>query len=309
MDISIVIPAYNEEKNVEILYKKIKTVLDRLNKKYEIIYIDDGSTDDTFNVLKNIHLQDKNVKIISFRRNYGQSAAFDAGFKAANGDITIAMDADLQNDPEDIPLLLAKMDDGYDVVSGWRFGRRDPFLKKVSSKFANAIRRLISREKIHDSGCSLKAYRKKCFKDLDLYGEMHRFIPTLLLWKGFKVGEVKVRHYPRKHGKTKYGIWRILKGFLDLLVVMFWQKYSARPIHLFGGFGLLFGTIGFLVGLYLIIMKIIYGVLLSNRPLLLLSMLLMILGVQLVIFGILADILIKIYYKGRKNYGIKKELK
>ena len=308
MDISIVIPTYNEEENVILLYKEIKAAMDGLKKEYEIIYVDDGSIDGTFSNLEKLNSKDHKVRIIKFRKNFGQTAAMDAGFKAAKGKIIIAMDADLQNDPADIPVLLRKMDEGYDVVSGWRYRRNDPVSKKFISVIANAMRKTLTGEKIHDSGCSLKAYRKECFDDLNLYGEMHRFIPALLMWKGFKVGEVKVNHRPRKHGKTKYTLSRVVKGALDMLVVLFWQKYSTRPIHLFGGLGLISGLLGFIIAVYLTIMKIFYGMSLSNRPLLILSVLLMILGVQLVMFGFLADILIKVYYKDSKNYSIEKVL-
>lgn len=304
MDISIVIPTYNEEDNVLPLYKEIKAAMDGLKKEYEIIYVDDGSTDRTFSNLEKLNSKDRKVRIIKFRKNFGQTAAMDAGFKAAKGKIIIAMDADLQNDPADIPALLKKMDEGYDVVSGWRYKRNDSISKKFISLIANALRKMLTGEKIHDSGCSLKVYKKECFDNLNLYGEMHRFIPALLMWKGFKVGEVKVNHRPRKHGKTKYTISRVVKGALDMLVVLFWQRYSTRPIHLFGGLGLLTGLIGFLVALYLAIIRLFYNVSIANRPLLLLSVLLMVLGVQFIIFGIVADILIKTYYKDSTNYGI-----
>lgn len=310
IDISIVIPTFNEEKNVRLLYNELRPVLDKLNKKYEIIYVDDGSTDRTYDELVSMNNADKIVKVIQFRKNFGQTAAMDCGFKSAQGKVIIVMDADLQNDPNDIPRLLEKMDEGYDVVSGWRYNRRDPFSKKVFSKVANIIRRNLTGEKIHDSGCSLKAYKKECFDDLDLYGEMHRFIPALLMWKGFKIGEIKVNHRKRKHGKTKYGIKRLLKGFLDILVVKFWMQYSGRPIHLFGGLGILSFFFGFLIGIYLTILKLFFSQPLSNRPLLLLSMLLVILGVQLFMFGVLADIMIKNYFSGngKSIYSIKNKV-
>lgn len=310
LDISVVIPAYNEQENVELLYRKLKPVLDKLKKKYEIIFVDDGSKDNTFGVLKQLHAKDAAVKIIKFRKNFGQTAAFDAGFKHAAGSVIISMDADLQNEPEDIPKLLAKLDEGYDVVSGWRVNRKDSFSKRLFSLFSNMFRMFLGEDaKIHDSGCSLKAYRKACFDDLDLYGEMHRFIPSLLFWKGFKIGEVAVKHNPRKFGTSKYNFTRLIKGFLDLLVVNFWMRYSARPIHLFGGFGLLMMLFGFLINVYLVWLKFAYGATLSNRPLLLLGVMLVLLGVILLIFGILADIMIKIYYRGpRAAYSIEKKL-
>ncbi len=309
-DISIVVPAYNEEENIPLLYRQLKAVLGKAGKEYEIIFVDDGSTDGTFKILEGLHSRDKKLKAIKFRKNFGQTAAIDAGFKAASGKIIVVMDSDLQNDPEDIPRLINELDKGYDVVSGWRFDRKDNPGKKFFSLISNSIRKSITGEKIHDSGCTLKAYRKECIKDIDLYGEMHRYIPSLLSWKGFKIGELKVRHNPRKFGKSKYGIRRIFKGFLDLLIVKFWMQYSARPIHLFGSFGLLSLFLGFITGIYLVIGKFAYGIALSNRPLLLLDVLLIIIGLQFILFGILADIMIKVYYseKDREPYSIEKKL-
>ena len=309
VEISVVIPAYNEQENVGILYRKLKPVLDRLRKKYEIIYVDDGSTDKTFDVLVQIHKKDKSVKVIKFRKNFGQTAAFDCGFKQAVGDIIITIDADLQNDPEDIPNLLSKLNQGYDVVSGWRVKRNDTLMKKLTSKFSNFLRRAITGDNIHDSGCSLKAYRRECFKDLDLYGEMHRYIPSILLWKGFKITEIPVKHYSRKFGSSKYSFTRLFKGFLDLIIVKFWMQYSTRPIHLFGFFGIIFSIFGFIIGAYLTFIKFFEGMKISNRPLLLFCILLILLGAIFIVFGILADIMIKIYYKDDiKTYNIEKEL-
>lgn len=308
-DLSIVIPAYNEEKNIIPLYKEITGVLKKLNRDYEIIFVDDGSKDRTFTLIESVTKKDKKVKVIKFRKNFGQTAALDAGFKNSKGKIIIAMDADLQNDPNDIPRLLNKIAEGYDVVSGWRYKRKDGFFKNSFSRIAHLLRALITKEKIHDSGCTLKAYKKECFKDLDLYGEMHRFIPSILSWKGFKIGEIKVNHRKRKYGKTKYGLMRLIKGLLDLIVLKFWMQYSARPIHLFGGAGILSLLLGFLIGTYLIIVRTIYKTPLYNRPLLLLVILLIVLGIQLFALGLLADIMVKNYYKkGGKYYKIEKEL-
>ncbi|MEM3373690.1 MAG: glycosyltransferase family 2 protein [Candidatus Woesearchaeota archaeon] len=319
LDLSIVIAAYNEEHNVSELYKKITNVMQKLIQKqkseknleinsYEIIFVDDGSTDNTFYILQDLAEKDKNLRIIKFRKNFGQSAAWDAGFSYAKGKIIITMDADLQNDPEDIPKLLLEMKNkNLDVVSGWRFNRKDSFTKKFFSKLAKFFRNIIINDKIHDSGCSLKAYKSECLQDLELKGEMHRYITEILALKGYKIGEVKVNHLPRKFGKTKYNLIRLPKGFLDLLVVAFWQKYSARPIHLFGSFGILMTFFGFLTGIYLLYLKFFKAVPISNRPLLLLSILFVILGIQFIIFGLIADILIKLYYSGgKKNYSIEK---
>lgn len=308
-ELSVVIPAYNEQENVELVYKKLKPVLDRLKKRYEIIYVDDGSTDNTFGILKRLHEKDSNVKVIKFRKNFGQTAAFDAGFKQASGTIIISMDADLQNDPEDIPKLINKLDEGFDAVCGWRVNRKDPLMKRLASITSNVLRQFVTDDKIHDAGCSLKAYRKECFEDLDLYGEMHRYIPSILAWSGFKITEVPVKHNPRKFGRTKYNYTRLLKGFLDLIIVKFWMQYSARPIHLFGGFGILSLVVGLVIGVYLAFIRLFYRVAIGNRPLLLLSILLVILGVILIVFGILADIMVKVYYKTtKKSYSIEKKL-
>lgn len=306
MDISIIIPAYNEQDNVKELHKRITTVMSPFKKSYEIIFVDDGSTDNTFKELEQISKKGKNTKVIKFRKNFGQTAAWRAGIDNSQGNLIITMDADLQNDPKDIPKLLNKINQGYDVVSGWRYNRKDQFFKRFFSLFSRFLRRLIIKNQIHDSGCSLKVYKKEALKNIELQGEMHRFIVELLTLKGYKVAEVKVSHHPRKKGKTKYNLIRLPKGFLDLIVVMFWQRYSSRPIHLFGGFGILSSFFGFIIGLYLLYIKFMYKVAIANRPLLLLSALLIILGIQFIIFGIITDILTKLYYKDNKNYNIEK---
>ena len=305
--LSVVIPAYNEEKNLEILYEKLKSVLDRLKHEYELIFVDDGSTDKTFEVLEKLHKKDKRVKVIKFKKNFGQSAAMRAGFDYAHGDIIISMDADLQNDPNDIPALLNELNKGYDVVCGWRYKRKDSLSKKIFSKFANFLRNHLTNEKVHDSGCTLRAYKKECVKDLELFGEMHRYIPALLLWKGYKIGEVKVNHHPRKYGKTKYGYKRILRGFLDLLLITFWQKYSFRPMHIFGTLGIFSVIVGFLGGFYSIYLKIFKSVDLSDTALPLFAVFMVMIGIQFIISGLLADITIKNYYSNeRKNYLVER---
>lgn len=301
--LSVVIPVYNEEKNIEILYNELKEALKEYN--YEIIFVDDGSRDDTFNNLIKL----KDVKIIKFRKNFGQTAALSAGFREAKGDYIVQMDGDLQNDPADIPKLLRKLD-YYDMVSGWRYNRNDSFSKKFLSKLANSVRRLLISERVHDSGCSLKAYRKECFEDIDLYGDMHRYIPALLGWKGFKVGEVKVNHRSRKYGKTKYSYQRLIRGFLDLLNILFWRKYSSRPLHIFGGVGILLTSFGFLLGFYAAYLRIFKNVDLSDTFLPVIAVFLAIIGVQFFISGLLADISIKNYYaNGKKSYSIERIVK
>lgn len=305
-DLSIIVPAYNEEKNVPLLYEKITAVARRMKVPHEIIFIDDGSRDQTLARLTAIGSSDPSVIVIKFRKNFGQTAALDAGFKAARGRVLVPMDADLQNDPDDIPRLVAKLNEGYDVVSGWRVNRRDSRAKHIISRGANLLRKLLLHDRIHDSGCTLKAYRRECFENLTLYGEMHRFIPAILSLRGFKVTELPVRHHPRAYGTTKYSMKRVLKGFLDMLVVTFWMRYSTRPIHLFGTLGILTTLIGFLFGLYLTAIKLFFNEPIGNRPLLLLTILLIVLGAQFIIFGLMSDILIKIYYRDQPTYAIEK---
>lgn len=305
LELSIVIPVFDEEDNILHIVDSLVSVLNTYNHSYEIIFIDDGSTDGTFSALKDAHDANPCIKTIKFRRNFGQSAALKAGFDHAKGDVVISMDGDLQNDPVDIPVLLNKLNnEDYDVVCGWRADRKDTFSKKIISKFANLVRRNITSEFIHDSGCTFRVYKNECVKSLELYGETHRYIPAMLLWKGYKIGEVKVKHHSRKYGITKYNWRRVVKGFLDLVVISFWQKYSVRPIHVFGGLGFVLSLSGILLGSYMGIERLFFGVGLSDRPLFLLAILMVIIGVQFIVSGILADIMIKVYYgqDGMKNY-------
>jgi glycosyltransferase involved in cell wall biosynthesis len=306
MNLSIVIPTYNEERNVALLHDEIIKALQNAAAAYEMIFVDDGSSDGTFQALKGIHQRDGRARVIRFKKNFGQSAAMAAGFEHAKGDVVITMDADMQNDPADIPLLLEELSKGYDVVCGWRSKRKDSISKKLLSLFANTLRRRLTGATIHDSGCSLRVYRSECLKNLELYGEMHRYIPAILSWRGYKIGEVRTNHRPRAHGKTKYGSKRLIKGFLDLILILFWQKYSMRPIHLLGGSGLLLAIIGALLGLYLGIDRLAFGAPLADRPLFLLAILMIIVGIQFMVFGVLADILMRIYYGqgDRKRYTI-----
>lgn len=306
--ISIVIPVYNEEGSLTHLVKSLESVMKNVGSDHELLFVDDGSTDNTFSTLKALQQGDCHIKIIKFRSNFGQSAALAAGFHHSKGDTIISMDGDLQNDPLDIPLLLDKMNEDYDVVCGWRFDRKDRASKKLISKFANFLRRTLTGEDIHDSGCTLRAYKREAIEDLDLYGEMHRYIPAMLTWKGYKIGEVKVHHYPRQYGKTKYNWRRIIRGFLDLLVVSFWQRYSTKPIHVFGVLGVILTLIGTITVTYLGIERLYLNESLSDRPLFILAILMVVIGIQFVMSGILADILVKIYYgqSARKNYLIER---
>lgn len=291
--ISAVVPVYNEEGAVADLHAKIKTALDKIGRPYEIIFSNDGSSDNTLKSLTAL----SPVKIINLRRNFGQTAAMDAGIKAAQGHYIATLDGDGQNDPADIERLIAKLEaDDLDVVSGWRKNRKDTFMKKFSSRCAAFVRRRLINDGIHDSGCSLKVYKKECFNGVTLYGEMHRFIPAILKIKGFKIGELEVSHHPRTTGRTKYNWKRGVKGILDMFSVWFWKKYANRPLHLFGGMGVFLIIISFLSGLLALYKKLFLNQDLSNTSLTELSMFGFFTGIMFFIFGLLADILSKNYY-------------
>jgi glycosyltransferase involved in cell wall biosynthesis len=309
VDISIVLPILNEEKNLEELHSRLTESLAELGREYEIIAVDDGSTDSSFEVLKRIHERDPKLKVIKFRRNFGQTAAISAGFHHARGDIIITMDSDLQNDPDDIPRLLDKMDEGYDVVSGWRADRKDKFIsRRLPSILANKLIARMTGVKLHDFGCTLKAYRKEVTDNIDLYGEMHRFIPALAKWVGAEIAEMKVKHHPRKHGKSKYGISRTTRVILDLMTVKFLLTFSTRPIQIFGRLGMGSGVLGFLICLYLSIRKLFFKMsLLERMPMLLLGILLILVGVQLISMGLLGEIMVRTYHESQHKpiYTIK----
>lgn len=302
--LSVIVPLYNEEGNVKELYSRILAVCQKMGKSFEIIFIDDGSNDKTVEICRGL----QPLKLIQFRKNFGQTAAFDAGIKESKGEIIVTLDGDLQNDPADIPLLLAEMEKGFDVVSGWRFKRKDNLMKKFFSRGANLLRKFLVEDHIHDSGCSLKAYKAQCFKDIDLFGEMHRFIPAVLQLEGYCVGEVKVNHFPRLHGKTKYNWKRTIKGFVDMVSIWFWRKYSNRPVHLFGGGGMLFSLVGMGILIWMAVEKIFFNASLAQKIWPLIGVFLVMVGIQLFVFGLMADILIKNYYRNhrRMNYSIKK---
>jgi glycosyltransferase involved in cell wall biosynthesis len=298
-EISVVVPVFNEEDNVEKLHTKIKEECAKLGRTFEIIFINDGSTDRTAEKCRNL----SPLRLINFRKNYGQTAAFDAGFQAARGEVIITMDGDLQNDPADIAKLLEKMDEGFDVVSGWRFERKDSLSKKIFSRGANLLRKFFMQDKIHDSGCSLKAYKRECFEDLELFGEMHRFIPALLEIDGFKVGEVKVSHHPRISGVTKYNWKRAFKGFVDMVSIWFWRKFANRPLHLFGASGMVLSFLGGLILIWMFVEKVFFGESIGERIWPMIGVMLVLVGVQLFISGLLADILIKNYFKAKNHRG------
>jgi len=302
MDLSIVVPVYNEEENIQYLYDQLTAVLEPLGLEYEIICADDGSRDRSFELLAALAERDPRVKVIRFRRNFGQTAGFSAGFDYARGDIVITIDADLQNDPAGIPVLLDKMAEGYDVVSGWRKQRQDAALsRKLPSKIANWLISRTTGVQVHDRGCSLRAHRREIVKEMRLYGELHRFIPDIAAWVGARMVEVPVNHRPRRFGKSKYGIGRTFRVILDLITVKFLQSYSTRPIHIFGKWGLLCALAGFLLGLWLTFEKLILGHPIGTRPALTLSVLLMLMGVQLVSIGLLGEMNVRTYYEGQRK--------
>jgi len=300
MELSVVIPVYNEEENVEPLVGEIELALLALGKSYEIVIVDDGSKDGTFLKLKQLHKRLKQLKVIGLRRNFGQTAALAAGLAHAQGDVVILMDGDGQNDPADIPALLGKLDDGYDLVAGWRYNRQDSFLnRRLPSMIANRLISVTTHVKLHDYGCTLKAMRREVAKNLRLYGEMHRFIPAIAYERGARIAELKVNHRPRLRGISKYGITRTLRVVLDLLTVKFLSSYSTRPSHVFGPIGLGSGFLGFLIGLYLTAQKVFYGQDIGGRPLLLLGILLIFIGFQFVTMGLLGEMLARTYHESQ----------
>ena len=300
--LSIVIPLFNEVETIPMLAERLATALDRLGRSWEVIVVDDGSTDGSFEALARVHAADPRFTVIQFRRNFGQTPAFMAGFDAARGGIVVTMDADLQNDPMDIPLLMAKIDEGYDIVSGWRKDRQDRFLdRRLPSMLANRLISNVTDVRLHDYGCSLKAYRRDVLQHVHLYGELHRFVPALASQAGGTVAEVPVNHRARQFGKSKYGISRTIRVMLDLINVWFLGSYSTRPIHVFGTLGFASAAMGILVGLYLSFLKIFLGQSIGNRPLLLLAVLLVVIGVQLVTMGLLGEMITRTYYESQNK--------
>lgn len=293
LSISIVVPVYNEEGNVAKLHQEIKQMCESAGYDYEIIFINDGSSDKTDQICRTL----KPLKYIQFRRNFGQTAAMDAGIKASTKEFIATLDGDGQNDPADIPKMLDYMlEKQYDVVSGWRKNRKDTFMKRFISRGANALRYLLVHDGIHDSGCSLKVYRKECFKGINLYGEQHRFIPAILQIKGFKVGEVVVNHRARTSGRTKYNWHRTIKGFVDMISVWFWNKYASRPLHILGAFGILFCLLGGACGIWSVVLFLL-GYKMSNNiipPIL--TVFFMIMGVLMFVFGLMSEIMVKVYF-------------
>ena len=306
--LSVVLPVYNEIENLEILHSQLKGVLTNLGRTYEIIYVDDGSSDGSLAKLQELAEADDTVMVIQLRRNFGQTAALSAGIDYARGEIVICQDADLQNDPQDIPRLLAKLDEGYDLVSGWRKNRQDHWLwRKSTSALANWIISRVVDFKLHDIGCTLKAYRRELLNHIRLYGQMHRFIPALALQVGARVAEIPVNHKPRLYGHSKYGLSRTFSVILDLLTIKFFGSFISNPLRVFGGFGLGLMGVSFLVGILMVFQKFYYNVSLIQTPLLLLSSMLFILGFFCVLQGFTAELLIRTYHEsqGKPTYIIR----
>jgi len=292
--ISVVIPLLNEAESLPELSRQLEIVLERIaNGRYEVIFIDDGSTDDSFRVIQDIHARNGRFKAIRFRTNHGKSAALAVGFKESTGDIVITMDADLQDDPNEIPALIAKLDEGYDLVSGWKRKRHDPWHKTIPSKLFNTVTSSMSGIRLHDFNCGLKGYRKEVVHTVQVYGEMHRYIPALAHWEGFRVTEIPVIHRARQFGSSKFGISRFLKGYLDLLTVMFTTRYIRRPLHFFGTVGSLIAMIGLITDLYLAAEWFLGRTALSNRPLALFGVAMIIVGVQLISIGLIGELIVK----------------
>jgi dolichol-phosphate mannosyltransferase len=288
--ISVVIPVHNEERTVALLYEELGSALDPLGHSWEAVFVDDGSVDASFGALTRLHSANDNVRVVRLRRNFGKAAALAAGFAHAQGEIVVTIDADLQDDPSEIPRLLAKLDEGFDLVTGWKAHRKDPLSRRVPSKIFNWVTGRVSGLRLHDLNCGLKAYRAEVVRGLRLYGELHRFIPVLAHYRGYRIAEVPVNHRPREHGRSRYGVERYLRGFLDLLTVSFIGRYRYRPLHLFGGLGLLLGVFGLGVLIYLTVLKL-DGHAIGQRPLLILGVLLVVVGLQFFSLGLISELI------------------
>lgn len=300
--VSVIAPVYNEEDNIPILVERLLETCKTLSGPFEIILVNDGSTDRSGEILDQCARAHDEIKIVNFRRNYGQTAAMQAGIEYASGDIIVSIDSDLQNDPDDIPMLLAKLDEGYDVVSGWRKERKDAAIRRTMiSRIANAVISRISGVHLHDYGCTLKAYRRDVIKGVRLYGEMHRFIPIYASWMGAKVIEMPVRHHARRFGKSKYGLERTLKVILDLIVVKFLDRYLVKPIYVFGGFGIGSLMISGLAFIYMVYLKLAHGVSMIATPLLMLTALTLLVGIMSILMGLLAELMMRTYFESQQR--------
>jgi dolichol-phosphate mannosyltransferase len=288
--ISIVIPLHNEERSIALLYDELQAALEPLGQEWEAVFVDDGSVDGSFAALTRLHDANENVRVVRLRRNFGKAAALAAGFSQARGEIVVTIDADLQDDPAEIPRLLVKLDEGFDLVSGWKTRRRDPLHRRVLSRIFNWVTGRMSGLRLHDMNCGLKAYRAEVVRGMPLYGELHRFIPGLAQYRGFRVAELPVNHRPREHGRSRYGVERYIRGFLDLLTVSFIGRYRHRPLHLFGGLGLILGLFGVAILVYLTVVKAL-GHAIGERPLLTLGVLLVVVGLQFFSLGLISEML------------------
>jgi len=299
--LSIVIPVYNEEENLRPLWDELKRVLRRIKGRWEVIFVDDGSEDRSASILEKISRSEQRVRVLRFMRNFGQTAAMAAGIDHARGDVIVSMDADLQNDPADIPRLIKRMEEGYDLVSGWRRKRRDPLNKRIPSVIANWLISLLTGIKLHDYGCTLKAYSRNILKNVHLYGEMHRFIPVFASWAGARIAEEVVNHRPRGTGKTKYGLIRTFKVLLDLITIKFLSTFSTKPIYLFGGAGMVLTVGGIISGIVVLIEKYQLGAYAHRNPLLLLAIFLFLVGFQLILMGLIAELLVRTYHESQQK--------
>jgi len=288
--ISIVIPLHNEERSIALLYDELQAALEPLGQEWEAVFVDDGSVDGSFAALTRLHDANENVRVVRLRRNFGKAAALAAGLGQARGEIVVTIDADLQDDPAEIPRLLVKLDEGFDLVSGWKTRRRDPLRRRVLSRIFNWVTGRMSGLRLHDMNCGLKAYRAELVRGMPLYGELHRFIPVLAQYRGFRVAELPVNHRPREHGRSRYGVERYVRGFLDLLTVSFIGRYRHRPLHLFGGLGLILGLFGVAILVYLTVVKAL-GHAIGERPLLTLGVLLVVVGLQFFSLGLISEML------------------
>lgn len=310
LNLSVVIPTYNEEESIQELYARLLAVLEATDLTWEIIFVDDGSTDGSFFRLQQLRSKDERVRVIQFRRNFGKTAALVAGFEATRGAVVITMDADLQDEPDEIPRLLQKLDEGYDLVSGWKKVRHDPLSKTLPSRLFNRVVGLGTGIKLHDFNCGFKAYRREVVETVRLYGELHRFIPALAYWKGFGVTEIPVEHHPRKYGRSKFGAGRLLKGLIDFMKVMFLTRYMSKPLHLFAPTGLFLFGVGAVLLLALTYLKIFDGqsIFTSHGPALLLGILLILMGVQLVSTGLLGEMIRNAAYDRREEFSVRERL-
>lgn len=309
--ISVVVPLLNEEESVRPLYEALSAELERLGQSYEIIFVDDGSRDGSFTVLRALHEMDPHVRVIRFRRNFGKTPALVAGFQRAQGEVIFTMDADLQDDPSEMPTFLERIADGHDLVTGWKYPRHDPFTKTIPSFFFNRMIWATTGVKVHDINCGFKAYRREVLEDLKLYGELHRFVPVLAHQRGFRVTEVKVKHHPRKYGKSKFGAKRFLRGFLDLLMVLFLMSYLRTPLRLFGTIGLLLSLAGLAIDGYIVADRFLpFGshVEIHNRPLLFVGILLLIFGVSFILTGLQSEMIRHFSYRPNEEYSVRQVL-